>query len=102
MGAQIYGRTTVADGDKWVPIKVGADGSLSSGGSGQTVQETANAFGTAPASVAPGSVAGLLAGPLQLAPAAGTVAVLANAVTATGAQTAVDMPKAFVDFNPSY
>lgn len=65
---------------------------------GQTVQETANAFGTAPASVAPGSVAGLLAGPLHLAPAAGTVAVLANAVTATGAQTAVTLPKAFVDF----
>ena len=76
MGAQIYGRTTVADGDKWVPIKVGADGSLSSGGGGgQTVQETANAFATAPGiAVAPGSVAGLLADTLPaLTDRSGTV-----------------------------
>ena len=76
MGAQIYGKTTVADGDKWVPIKVGADGSLSSGGGGgQTVQETANAFATAPGiAVAPGSVAGLLADTLPaLTDRSGTV-----------------------------
>lgn len=40
MGAQIYGRTTVADGDKWIAVKVNADGSLvvgsSSGGEAAT------------------------------------------------------------------
>jgi len=73
MGAQIYGRTTVADGDKWIAVKVNADGSLTVSGTGED-------------------------GTISLAPAAGTVAVLASAVTATGAQTAVALPKAFVDF----
>lgn len=33
MGAQIYGRTSVADGDKWIAVKVNADGSLAVGSS---------------------------------------------------------------------
>lgn len=35
---------------------------------------------------------------VTISPATGTTVVLANAATSTGAQTAVDMPKAFVDF----
>lgn len=47
--------------------------------------------------VTPGGAAGG-AQPVTLSPAAGTTVVLANAAISTGAQTAVDMPKAFVDF----
>jgi hypothetical protein len=70
-----------------VDLLVNEDGSLSGGGSGgATASEIGNDLrGGAPL-------------PTSLSPASGTTLVLANAATATGAQAAVDVPKAFVDF----
>jgi hypothetical protein len=84
------GRTSPADGAKWVPLLLEADGSLVTSSSGASAAAIGTAVGD--------DLRDGAAIPTSLAPVSGTTAVLANAATATGAQTAVDMPKAFVDF----
>lgn len=85
MADRMNGRTSPANGAQWVPLLLDPDGSLVITG-GATASEIGDDLrGGGPL-------------PTSLSPAAGTTVVLANAATAPGAQTAVDVPKAFIDF----